>query len=139
MLGILDPEVSRPRPDPRQRPAPRSKILTQLKACRREKEEGAADDGHNHYDEEDKDGPGIHSRQYLRFESFGNPETKSRTCVPAPGRKASSLLWPGSTLNGVQRKIGREAIENHLQETRGHVERLSDIKSGLGINAPQKC
>ena len=33
----------------------------------------------------------------------------------------------------------REAIENHLQETRGHVERLSEIKSGLGINAPQKC
>jgi ferritin-like metal-binding protein YciE len=33
----------------------------------------------------------------------------------------------------------REAIENHLQETRGHIERLSNIKSGLGINAPQKC
>src|SRR5579859_4312727 len=33
----------------------------------------------------------------------------------------------------------REAIEKHLQQTRGHLERLSDIKSGLGINAPQKC
>lgn len=33
----------------------------------------------------------------------------------------------------------REAIENHLEETRGHVGRLSNIKSDLGINAPQRC
>jgi len=33
----------------------------------------------------------------------------------------------------------REAIERHLDETRGHVERLSNIKSDLGINAPQSC
>jgi len=33
----------------------------------------------------------------------------------------------------------REAIESHLEETRGHVERLSRIKGDLGINAAQRC
>ena len=33
----------------------------------------------------------------------------------------------------------REAIENHLEQTRGHVERLSAIKAELGIDAAQRC
>jgi ferritin-like metal-binding protein YciE len=33
----------------------------------------------------------------------------------------------------------REALEHHLEQTRGHVERLSNIKSDLGIDSPQKC
>ncbi len=34
----------------------------------------------------------------------------------------------------------REAIENHLEETRGHAERLRNILTDLGIDSPtQKC
>ncbi|HEY7966176.1 MAG TPA: ferritin-like domain-containing protein [Solirubrobacteraceae bacterium] len=33
----------------------------------------------------------------------------------------------------------REAIENHLEETRGHIDRLTHIKNDLGISAEQKC
>jgi len=33
----------------------------------------------------------------------------------------------------------REAIETHLEETRGHVERLMQIKRDLGIDSAQKC
>lgn len=33
----------------------------------------------------------------------------------------------------------REAIENHLEETRGHVERLTQIKADLGISSSQQC
>ncbi len=33
----------------------------------------------------------------------------------------------------------REAIKNHLEQTRQHVERLSRIKSDLSINAAQRC
>jgi ferritin-like metal-binding protein YciE len=33
----------------------------------------------------------------------------------------------------------REAIETHLDQTRGHVERLSQIKQDLSITGSQKC
>lgn len=33
----------------------------------------------------------------------------------------------------------REAIETHFQETRGHVERLAQIKGELRIDSPQRC
>lgn len=33
----------------------------------------------------------------------------------------------------------RQAIETHLEQTRGHVERLEEIRSNLGINGKQKC
>lgn len=33
----------------------------------------------------------------------------------------------------------QEAITNHLEETRGHVERLQQIKNELGISGYQKC
>ena len=33
----------------------------------------------------------------------------------------------------------REAIENHLDQTRGHVQRLDQIKDELGITGEQKC
>jgi ferritin-like metal-binding protein YciE len=33
----------------------------------------------------------------------------------------------------------RDAIEHHLEETRGHVDRLSQIRGDLGIAGSQKC
>ena len=33
----------------------------------------------------------------------------------------------------------QKAIETHLEETRGHVERLTQIKNDLGITGSQKC
>lgn len=33
----------------------------------------------------------------------------------------------------------QKAIETHLEETRGHVERLKQIKNDLGITGSQKC
>ena len=33
----------------------------------------------------------------------------------------------------------REAIQSHLEETRRHVERLSNIKADLGITSSQRC
>ena len=33
----------------------------------------------------------------------------------------------------------RDAIRSHFEQTRAHVERLSNIKADLGINAPQRC
>lgn len=33
----------------------------------------------------------------------------------------------------------QKAFENHLEETRGHVERLKQIKDDLGIMGSQKC
>jgi ferritin-like metal-binding protein YciE len=33
----------------------------------------------------------------------------------------------------------RDAIEQHLEETRGHVERLAQIKSDLSITGSQRC
>jgi len=33
----------------------------------------------------------------------------------------------------------REALETHLDQTRGHVQRLTQIRQDLGINASQEC
>jgi len=33
----------------------------------------------------------------------------------------------------------REAIEDHLEQTRGHLERLANIKADLGIEGAQRC
>jgi ferritin-like metal-binding protein YciE len=61
-----------------------------------------------------------------QIEDLYSAETQLITALPKMAAAASDVKL-------------REAIENHLGETRGHVDRLAQIKDELAINATQKC